>query len=64
MRISIDPFALGLLKLATVMLIAVFVWGKLLPAIGQTEAVKQWIEPLRVQGINPAGMYYTDVFDD
>lgn len=41
----------------------VIVWTMLLPLVGEMETVKRWIDPLRQRGINPAGMYYTDVFE-
>ncbi len=52
------------IQLALMVLVMLCVWCGLLPAIGRTRVVKQWIEPLRQQGINPAALYYTEVFDD
>ena len=50
------------LKLAFAVLCGVAVWCSLLPRIAQAPAIKQWIEPLREQGIDPSALYYTDVF--
>jgi hypothetical protein len=51
------------LMLIGMILVLLVTWIVLLPLLGETTIVRQWIEPLRDQGINPSGMYYTDVFE-
>ncbi len=51
-------------RLAVVCLLFGMVWGQLLPMIGQWTVVREWIDPLKAEGINPDGLYYTDVFTD
>lgn len=54
---------LGIAQLIVCTAIGAIVWTMLLPLVGELETVKRWIDPLRQRGINPAGMYYTDVFE-
>jgi len=51
------------IQLVSAVIIFAGIWGVLLPRIGRMTSVKEWIEPLRKQGINPSGLYYTDVFE-
>jgi hypothetical protein len=51
------------MRLCGVSILFVGVWVIVLPSIGRMASVKQWIGPLRQQGINPSGLYYTDVFE-
>lgn len=54
----------GIVRLTTVCVLFAIVWGKVLPMIGQWDAVSAWIDPLKAEGIHPDGLYYTDVFTD
>ena len=53
----------GLIQLFICILVISLIWTTLLPIMGEIDSVKAWIEPLRTRGINPAGMYYTDVYE-
>jgi hypothetical protein len=41
-----------------------FLWGVVFPKLSQTETARQWIDPLRAQGIDPSALYYTEVFNE
>ena len=62
-RPTIERTAPRPLRLIAFVVVLTVTWLYVLPKIGGTNAVKNWIEPLRDRGINPSGMYYTDVFE-
>lgn len=49
-------------SLLAILLAIAGTWGWLLPRLGRTDAISQRIERSRQLGINPAAIYYTDVF--
>jgi len=49
--------------LVAIVLITASVWGWLLPMLGNVESMRVRIESTERRGINPAAIYYTDVFD-
>lgn len=47
---------------ATLIMIIAIMWGWALPRIARTPTIRDGIEQSRRYGINPAAIYYTDVF--
>jgi hypothetical protein len=47
---------------ATLIMIIAIVWGWALPRLARTPTIRDGIEQSRRYGINPAAIYYTDVF--
>lgn len=47
---------------ATLIMIIAILWGWALPRIARTPTIRDGIEQSRRYGINPAAIYYTDVF--
>lgn len=48
--------------LATLIMIIAIIWGWALPRLARTPTIRDSIEQSRRHGINPAAIYYTDVF--
>jgi len=53
----------GVCGLAAIVLVIFFVWGWVLPLIGNTPTIRTSIETTERLGINPAAIFYTDVFE-
>jgi len=53
----------GTAILLAILLATASVWGWILPMIGNVESMRFRIESTERRGINPAAIYYTDVFD-
>jgi len=52
----------GVGGLAAIVLVILSVWGWVLPMIGNTPTIRSSIETTERLGINPAAIFYTDVF--
>ncbi len=48
--------------LLTIALAMLMIWGWVLPWVGQLTEVRSRIDQSQRMGINPAAIYYTDVF--
>jgi len=57
------PNAAGPLCLMLCVLMIVSVWGWVLPTIGNAPTIRRSIENTQRMGINPAAIFYTDVYE-
>jgi hypothetical protein len=53
----------GVCGFAAIVLVIVSVWGWVLPMIGNSPTIRTSIETTERLGINPAAIFYTDVFE-
>ena len=53
----------GVCGLSAIVLVIVSVWGWVLPMIGNAPTIRTSIERNERLGINPAAIFYTDVFE-
>lgn len=52
---------LGWVKLTTSMVLVALVWFALLPSVSRIPSVKQRLDWLDAQGIDPSAMFYTEL---
>ncbi|HBJ38004.1 MAG TPA: hypothetical protein DDZ51_25255 [Planctomycetaceae bacterium] len=53
----------GIIGLSATVLVIVSVWGWVLPMVGNRPTIRQSIENTQRLGINPAAVFYTDVYE-
>lgn len=53
----------GVAGLSAIIVLILSVWGWVLPMIGNSPTIRQSIDNTQRMGINPAAVFYTDVYE-